>query len=314
MATIWEVFGVPIGAALFGTIIAVFAALDRWSSKQVKQDFAAYLKTTDFPALSQKLPFIIQEIFNRIFGKRHFSLHTLIASVLITFLGIIFLMSAGFLLGFLEPRLTPKENVRYWSSYFTDFASIKSFLHWVAWSLVIDYIMLFKTRLMIKLLSRYERIIFAIAVLALDIFAGLFLYIIGVGIVFLLGSGGKFPEARSVVADTFLKLGLVIFNVIFVAKSTSDVFSNLWLLFTMIFGPLTRVSSILFYAGLLPSIWLWIYVLSAFVMKLVLRSARVIRFVTYFLDVDEHPIQSVGVVAAALLTAGYLISSVVSAT
>jgi hypothetical protein len=49
----------------------------------------------------------------------------------------------------------------------------------------------------------------------------------------------------------------------------------------------------------LPSIWLWAYVAAALVTRLLLSSTPLFRFLANFLDVDGHPIRSLGVVAGA---------------
>jgi hypothetical protein len=49
---------------------------------------------------------------------------------------------------------------------------------------------------------------------------------------------------------------------------------------------------------MLPSIWLWLYVLGVVFAKLALRAEPAFKWLTWFLDIDAAPFRSVGVIAA----------------
>jgi hypothetical protein len=51
---------------------------------------------------------------------------------------------------------------------------------------------------------------------------------------------------------------------------------------------------------MVPSIWLWLYVAATLIARLAIRSAPLLRFLMYLFDIDQHPIRSVGIVAAML--------------
>jgi hypothetical protein len=55
-----------------------------------------------------------------------------------------------------------------------------------------------------------------------------------------------------------------------------------------------------FWAGFVPSLWMWLYVAALFVTRLLLRSERLVNWLRWFLDVDKTPFRSIGAVAAAL--------------
>jgi hypothetical protein len=46
--------------------------------------------------------------------------------------------------------------------------------------------------------------------------------------------------------------------------------------------------------------------------RLAIRSTPLLRFLTYLLDIDQHPIRSVGIVAATLVSGAYAILLAVS--
>jgi CBS domain containing-hemolysin-like protein len=60
----------------------------------------------------------------------------------------------------------------------------------------------------------------------------------------------------------------------------------------------------LFWASMIPSIWLWAYVIAALVTRMLLASRPLFRKLVGFLDVNEHPIRSIGIVAAAAMAMG----------
>ena len=67
-----------------------------------------------------------------------------------------------------------------------------------------------------------------------------------------------------------------------------------------LFGNVLVVFSILFWAGFAPSIWLWLYVLSLFATRAMLRTDALVTWLRWALDIENRPFQSVGIVAAAL--------------
>src|ERR1051326_5932370 len=310
MGTTSEFVGIPIVVALFGGIVAAFTALDRWSSKEARRSLAIYLKTTNFPALSKKLPQATLELFNRIFGQRHFSFQALRSSSVVSLVGILVFMLAAFVLGFSKPWLTSEQNISYWESYFANPEAMISFIYWIGWSFAIDYVMLYKTRVVLKILAKRSiSIILSIFLLLIDVVVGVIVFVIGVSVMFVMTSITFGASLRvGVIEDTFLKLLAPV--LLLLLRPTSD---SLWLIYISTLKPsLPGLSNVMFYAGLLPSIWLWLYIFSAVITKLALKFAPSIRFVVFFLDVDEHPIQSVGIVAASTVTAAYLVSLLIS--
>jgi uncharacterized membrane protein YeiH len=71
-----------------------------------------------------------------------------------------------------------------------------------------------------------------------------------------------------------------------------------------------------FWAGLAPSIWIWLYVIALFVARALIRSERHVNWLRWSLDVGKNPFRTIGAVAAALsflgLAAIILIIAVIS--
>jgi hypothetical protein len=70
---------------------------------------------------------------------------------------------------------------------------------------------------------------------------------------------------------------------------------------------------ILFWAGLAPSIWMWLYVFALFITRGLLRSEKVVTWLRWFLDVEKNPFRSIGAVAAALAFIASVVTMLVSA-
>src|SRR5262249_8309889 len=57
---------------------------------------------------------------------------------------------------------------------------------------------------------------------------------------------------------------------------------------------------ILFWAGFVPSIWMWLEVAALFVTRALLRSEKLVNWLRWALDVEKSPFRSIGAVAATL--------------
>src|SRR5262249_26287086 len=75
--------------------------------------------------------------------------------------------------------------------------------------------------------------------------------------------------------------------------------------FSIHFNPFWGELAPVFWASMVPSIWLWLYVAATLIVRLAVRTTPAFHFSMYLFDVDQHPIRSVGVVAAALVSGAY---------
>jgi hypothetical protein len=148
------------------TVFGVFELGGRLASQRAKDALSKWLLTFDIQK-ARALPDGTKEFFERIFGKRHFSLKCFVLSAVFSlgamgFISIVCLLINphpsevfSLSLGGMEDPNIP-EFFRFWTLAF-----------WFPWSIVIDYISLFKTRLILELLGRLHRStsIVAIAIL-----------------------------------------------------------------------------------------------------------------------------------------------------
>ena len=185
------------------------------------------------------------------------------------------------------------------------------------WSVVADYFNLLKTRVVINILIRRDirDPITLLSFAFLDFFFGFCAFVFGVRLASVAGElGGSayyFSHCPKCASHVFALLGYLWSAILeHLGESYIGMFS--YLLNVMLHEGLLGFYSILFLAGLVPSIWLWLYTVSSLVTWIVEKSHLGIRFlVDYFLDIDGHPFQSIGYVAAAMATIGYALGAVV---
>jgi hypothetical protein len=282
---------VPVVIA--GTVLAVFELGHKFSSQKAKDALSKWLLTFDIQK-AKVLPDGTKEFFEKIFGERHFSLKCFIRSALFS-LGAIAFISIVCLL------INPSTFKIFYSTedvFGRNFARLLTewFLAlWLPWSIIIDYVSLFKTRFVLWLLVRMPRrtTIIAIAILAMDYIVYIYIFVVGISLVqesmSFIGSSPSITQAWEDLVSTVKFHGA---------------------------SPLSEVSGvllILFWSGFAPSIWMWLYVLALFVTRLLLRSEKLVNWLRWALDIEKNPFRSIGAVAATLAFIGSLVIILVSA-
>ena len=204
-----------------------------------------------------------------------------------------FILAFAFILAL--SALDDPKRTRFWVIELRDVARgfFYSLLAYAVWAIVPDYFNLFKTRKVLDLITahRISRPSLLVVMLIADFLFGYAIFII-----------------------TCLPMGLVADHlVLFLLGQVSwhHLVSNFG------FSPLPwsagfeRPFAVLFWPGMVPSIWLWLYVGATLIVRLAARSAPLLRFSSYVLDLDQHPIRFVGYVAAALPGIAYIIVFVI---
>jgi hypothetical protein len=162
---IFQLFGtgsVPVLVA--GTVLGVFELGDRFASQRAKDALSKWLLTFDVKK-TKALPDGTQEIFERIFGERHFSWKCFVRSAAFSLSSMAFV---SILISLIYPNEFSELTASLWqpqppdldqNSYQLpqDFARhyIEIFLlSWLLWSILIDYVSLFKTRVILSIITR----------------------------------------------------------------------------------------------------------------------------------------------------------------
>jgi hypothetical protein len=276
------------------TVFGVFELGGRLASQRAKDALSKWLLTFDIQK-ARALPDGTKEFFERIFGKRHFSLKCFVLSAVFSlgamgFISIVCLLINphpsevfSLSLGGMEDPNIP-EFFRFWTLAF-----------WFPWSIVIDYISLFKTRLILELLGRLHRStsIVAIAILVLDYIIYRFIFFVSGLLTGLVVSAVFLAIQHASITDIWERIRITVLEHV----EYFDFF--LFLLDSPLSLPLD-LNFILVWSGFAPSIWMWLYVLALFVTRLLLRSERIVNWLRWALDIEKNPFRSIGAVAATL--------------
>jgi hypothetical protein len=261
-----------------GATYGAFAFAERIASEEAKAALSTWIHSLDVRK-SALLPTAIQDTFNRIFGVEHFSITCFRRSVYFSVAAVVLTTFIYFLL---HPNTAfrtrnPQFQTLFWSLVAT----------WILVSIIYDYLNLLKTRIALDFLTnKIKKWIAALAVLIIDpvfayiSFTALF-SVIGLAVAIII-----FPERLSeFLADVRTWAAQDVELLIPVIKWEKNV-------------------SPLFYAGMLPSIWLWFFIASLFLARLLIKAGPVVNLLRFFLDIKKKPFRSVGVVTAALVFAG----------
>jgi hypothetical protein len=165
---------------------------------------------------------------------------------------------------------------------------------YVVMSLIADYFKLFKTRVILSALTgqRVGRLSLLFAILCADVAVGFLVF-------------HFFTYAIAVIVDSALDFGFGTTLNALLSVSLPRWVLGLPLTLRPVLWHFDFPISNLFWAGMVPSIWLWLYIAGSLLVRLIASSEALLRFLTYFLDIREHPIRSAGVVAAVLVSGGY---------
>jgi hypothetical protein len=273
-----------------GTVLGVFELGERFASQRAKDALSKWLLTFDVQK-AKALPDGTQELFERIFGERHFSLKCFIRSVM-------FSLGAMVFLGILVFLIDPEEALKMMNNIFVghglcyrfpdymrcdQFYDWIKFILWLPWSIVIDYISLFKTRIVLTALTRMRRrsTVVAVTIIGIDFIVyklifGLELIIMTLGIL-VIGQGWSFVDWSGLFSIESIMAKMPIY------WTVKD-----------------QLIFIFFWSGFAPSLWMWLYVFALFVTRALLRSEKIITGLRWALDVEKNPFRSIGAVAATL--------------
>jgi hypothetical protein len=263
-----QLFGISsVPAIVAGSVLGVFELGERFASQRAKDALSKWLLTFDVQK-ANALPDGTQQLFERLFGERHFSMKCFGRSVAFSLGAMVFIAMLMFLV---------TASVQLYG-----ISPLVQLDFWLPWSILIDYVSLFKTRVILRILTRMRRrnALAAVALVVSDYLVYLLLFSIGLALLIL-----------KMIPDVFEQMGLIEgFRRMFLA--TMPAF--------LILPRSNNIYSIFFWAGLAPSIWMWLYLAALVVTRGLLRSEKLVNWLRWALDVEKAPFRSIGAVAAAL--------------
>jgi hypothetical protein len=281
-----QLFGAgSVPAIIAGSVLGLFELGERFASQRAKDALSKWLLTFDVQK-AKALPDGTQELFQSIFGEQHFSWTCFIRSTTFSIGAMIFL---SLLVLLINPQLI---LVDLGPSWWLQYGLWSALSLWLPWSIIIDYISLFKTRVILHVIARLRRLLSLLtpAILAIDFL--LYRLLFSITYAFLL--------FVSVSISLSIELGLPFNKIISLFIHNFEHRASQLPYLPSITDGTNALQFIFFWSGLAPSLWMWLYVLALFVTRGVLRSEKLVNSLRWFLDVEKNPFRSIGAVAAAL--------------
>jgi len=282
-------WGVPVLVA--GGVWKLFAFIDSYAKADTREHLAAYIRGKVYRSQFLALPALASLILTRLFGERHWTLKCLLRSSLLSICSIFALFSFSLLY-----NRHDTITVWNWLLALPRKPTMEIGAAWLVWAIVPDYVSLFKTRVVLSVLEKFDLSLRSLlAVAFIDFFIGAMVF---------LTSACLFTASLSMVYASHLgKLphsgawSLVMSDLLLatIALGASVGFTGFnGILFTNI--PLGDF----FWASMVPSVWLWGYILAVLSARLLFSFAWMLDKVSLLLSVDDHPFKAVGLVAATV--------------
>ena len=259
---------------------------------ETKKAVSIWLKSVDLTNQTPNWPATFISLFDRVFSERHFSfkcfLRSSIASVsaVLTSVLILSLVGVDFVeLGSAEFMGMTSANPYGWLVWIMVFCT-------VTLNIIPDYLSLLETRYLLKIMRNRQSFLLTIALLLIDVFATMFIFVfVGILPILLLffgffGESGVIPSP-----ELFLKS----------LTPGGSLFDDL---------VLGTPFSTFFYSTFFTSFWIWLYVSSGLILKIVTIPAKGLAFLQRHLNIDEMPIRAMGFTLLLLITLGYAVIGV----
>ncbi len=279
------------GLIVSGALLAMAWKADEGIGLQFRRDLSLWLEGLDPMAVEtsvQRWPHHFAALFDRLFGKRHFSWRCFLRSTLASMLSfvlvsLITIQASPAVWAFMQRELGLQGTI------------VSLAIAGVVVNIVPDYVSLLETRWLIRGMQKTRSLIGQLAWLLLDLlFTAIIAYLAGFAAastlaVLIAGVSGDFV----VRIMQLLWIGFI---------------RNLQSLLTFEGGINAQGMLILipFLTTFLTSAWAWLYFVAQFLMRLSAPLRRSLGFLQYALPIEHRPLRAVGVVMALVAFAGYL--------
>lgn len=254
---------------------ALFERAETVASTEVKVAISNWLRNIDI-AGAEQWPSMFARMFDRVFGKRHLSFRCFFRSAFVSLTSVVLLTLIWIAT---HPDRVKEIFVDPGPGVFIAFGFVGLCLN-----LFPDYLSLLKSRIIIHYMGFRSSNVRIVMLLITDFLATGFIVVMAVtALVFIFVTWGQEPE--------FL-------------------WSDIWNVVIGGFG-FSRsefsVYGVFFYSTYFTSLWVWLYALSGFLLKLTRYFGVTINMLKKFLDIDNKPIRSIGFVSMLLVTVVYII-------
>lgn len=321
LATIFFLYRLVNSAAKF---------LDARLKPELREHFIDYILRGGPKDSAEHVLDAASSIIDLVFGKNHWSLRCFLISSLFSIITIAVYIFITFLFWYvltfkLKNAFLSKLFDIYWST--PEKFEIGNFATWLIWSLFIDYISLYKTRLILRALRSY---IFISPILCLiDFFITYIIYIIGVFLLSLLPLllHWKFLHPPAVSLETSMALIMVTviygkatiphLDAMIAAKgqlnavTSTFLHSNAPMIMLIIIMmiqliPFLTIGSDLFYASMFPSVWLWLFLLATIMTRTIVIIGTYFNVTLSILKRESRDFEAISTLFVPVLFAAWL--------
>jgi len=276
---------IPQSILTFGTIILVcstiwkfFDILENVASKEAREFTSKWLNNLDITENAiRNWPSIFTHLFDKIYGKKYISIRFVSLSVLTTI--ILIIVSWIFVINPLNPFIA--DNIK-WINIFREYSEpyqdlpklfIITICSFILFNILADYSSLIQTRFILGRISKNIHIIERLFLLVIDIIA------------------------TSLVIVVFYLMYKNILEYWFPLANSKFIY---WVGVYNI-----SIFYIFIFTSFFSSSWLWLSTTSSFIIKYSTRISFGLRLVRRFLNIDEKPFLSIGIVSSCLV--GFLL-------
>lgn len=284
---------------IFGSIYGTFVVCDNNLSPRAKQDYANILTTKKYEILIASLPSLLTTMFENFFGQRHLSWKCCRRSVYVSIIALVIS---------LLPALLHSDHILWTAVVHNSCLTVPppqgipcgiwieadEKIRAVAFGLLvtmpfIDYLNLWKTRGLISLFHYHKTSVIVIAVALVDLVIWYFVFTLLAMIFQVI----PLPGPGDIQTSYFYRMSTEIeeWNIWGMAYPSAMFY----------YYPYANY----FWIGMVPAVWLWLNVAAAAVTMVFAKSQRILGFWLYALDIENHPLRSVGFVAATSIAGLY---------
>jgi hypothetical protein len=282
---------IAVGLGLLYAIDKFFKLVEEKLSDDTKLEIAVWLVGVKVGQKVEPWPKTFAQVFNRVFGKQHFSLKCLSRSIAIT-IGISLLWAPLYALRGSLGYFTGDETLRF-TAQFTLLLLVLSLLI----NVLPDYCSLGETRIVLWAMQKTNHAHAWILLL----FADLFVTMLSSVMTFVLWGVVSTYFAAAFGIGHPVKPGIIAHSL--------DARSFMTIQHALYYGWYYGVDPLWFMMFVLPciltSIWLWLYAGSGFLLKAARRFDIGFDWFNRKFDIEKKPLQSIGLVAGALVAVVY---------
>ncbi len=274
------------GVGFGGAVLALCWKSEDVASPAAKTAIANWLRRLDVGETLERWPDGFVHLFDQVFGERHFSISCFLRSCVASIVAVVILV-------FVFLSLRGVDAI--YAGLFGDMSlweTIEIFLIFaLGVNLLADYLSLLETRYLLNMLPGRRGLLTTPIFLLVDAILTLAIYF-GVILISL------------TLADSLLMDGESLKLLFRDPREWLDQFLTVMIELFTFEGFIGKYGTCL-YSSFFTSLWLWLFVISRWLVRLITPLRAWLRLGKWFLDIDSHPLRSLGVVAGGLASLGY---------